>query len=299
MWTRRQKPGRLGRVYYGWWVVAVAFVINALVSAVYYVGFSVFFLPFSRDLKIDRTAASLPSSLAWAVSSLTSPLAGLAADRLGPAKILFASGLAAGIGYVLLSWSRTYWALALSFGLRGTVWSAFSVHLVAMMVWKSIKESTAGLLLGAYPLFWIPSTLVMGWLADMWSKRRIAGYGGLIGALGLLLLAVWDRTSVWQMLLIFVLLAPNDGAWPLAWAMLSDEFGRRNFGAIRGGILSVESLMGIGGPIYAGWVFETTQSYFWVALPGAALLVAAGLLNLFMPHARPRSPARASEGKLG
>ncbi|MDP6108385.1 MAG: hypothetical protein QGI33_08125, partial [Candidatus Brocadiia bacterium] len=94
---------RLKRVYHGWWVVAIAFAINALVMGVYYMGFSVFFLPFGRDLKVNRTAASLPFSLARAIGVVTSPLAGLAADRFGPAKILLLGGLVAGLGYVLVS----------------------------------------------------------------------------------------------------------------------------------------------------------------------------------------------------
>ena len=44
------------------------------------------------------------------------------------------------------------------------------------------------------------------------------------------------------------------------------------------------SVLGLGTPLYAGWIFDTTQSYFWVIIPSGALLVAAGLLGWAMPR---------------
>jgi MFS family permease len=422
----------LRRVYYGWWVVAISFAANAVACGVNFLGFAVFFLPITRDLQISRAAASLPFSVSRGVSVFSSPVVGMASDRLGPARIMFAGALLAGLGFVLLSlsdsyvmfllvyvfmvslgsqvssevpgavavsrWFRrrrgialamastgfaaggaaivpllavavrgfgwrdtafavgilvwavvpvmtiflrgspreedrgaddsgsdstpprttrdgdtamsasselpdftygmalksaTYWSLAISYGFRGMVWSAISMHLVAIMVWKSLGESTAGLLLGAYPIMWIPATLATGWLADRWPKHRIAAIGAMSGALGLALLVALDRAAAWQMLVVFALLAPNEGSWSLAWAMVADQFGRRNFGLIMGGLLSTLSFLAIGAPIYSGWVFDQTQSYFWVVLPCSGVLACAGLINWTMPQAvQRRSIAR-------
>jgi len=109
------------------------------------------------------------------------------------------------------------------------------------MTWKGVGESTAGYLVGVYAIAWTPAILVMGWMGDRWSKQRIAAFGSFIATLGLSLLILRDQVTVWQMMLILVLLAPNEAGWALAWAMLGDFFGRRNFATLRGGMIAVQS----------------------------------------------------------
>ena len=74
----------------------------------YWLGFSVFFLPISRDLEISRAAASLPFTLRGVVGIFLSPLIGLLVDRFGPAKVLFLAAILGGIGYLLLSQVNSY-----------------------------------------------------------------------------------------------------------------------------------------------------------------------------------------------
>jgi MFS family permease len=193
--------------------------------------------------------------------------------------------------------TSTYWFLALSYGLRGMVWSVLTIHLVAVMVWKSLEESTAGLLLGAYPLLWIPATLVMGWLTGRWPAQRIAAAGALTAAMGLMLLALWSQVEVWQMLLVMAMLASNEGSWPLAWVMLADHFGRKNFGVLRGIIMSTVGIMGVGGPVYSGWVFDSWQSYQWVVFPAAFVMCGAGLLNWLTPPTRTAGASAPEDGR--
>ena len=101
-------PSGPRNIYYGWWVVATTFTINMLLLGLYYVGFTVLFLPFSRDLNINRTLASLPFSLARGIGALSSPIAGIATDRIGPSKVFFVGTIISGLGYILLSRSPTY-----------------------------------------------------------------------------------------------------------------------------------------------------------------------------------------------
>lgn len=404
---------RLSRVYYGWWIVVIAFIGNALEEGVYHLGFSVFFLPISREFDISRAEASLPLSLARAVSIFTILLLGIGTDRIGPARVFFIGGLLGGLGFVLLNWvpsytvflvvfvavltpgmqnglstpttvassywfdrrrslvlvigsigfaiggavltplvsllvqnfgwqvaalvvgitiwavafpmsiflrnpsgpaelgkeaaTRTtpgegaanftvreslrtiaYWILAFSYAFRSTVWAAIAFHFVAILVWKGIEESTAGLLLGSYTLFWILSSLVMGWLGDRYSKERLSAIGGLLGAVAMVMFLVWDTFEPWHVLFVFFLLGPNEGSWPLGSAIMVEQFGPKVFGSLRGGMFALSSFLSIGAPFYSGWVFDTTDSYVWVVAPAAVLLAVAGLLNWFMPQATPR-----------
>ncbi len=99
---------RLQNVFYGWWIIAASFVVNAMSEGFYWLGFSVFFLPMSRDLEISRAAASLPFTLRGVVGIFFSPLIGLSVDRFGPAKVLFVAAIFGGIGYLLLSQVNSY-----------------------------------------------------------------------------------------------------------------------------------------------------------------------------------------------
>ncbi|MSQ16409.1 MAG: MFS transporter [Dehalococcoidia bacterium] len=182
----------------------------------------------------------------------------------------------------------TYWMLAWCFGLRSMVWGAMGVHLVAIMVWKGISEPTSGYLMGFWALAWAPAVLLMGWLGDRWSKQKIAALGSFIAAGGVLMLALLDQVAVWQMLVVMLLLAPNEAGWGLGWAMIGDLFGRRHFATLRGGIIAVQSLMGVGAPVYSGWVYDHTGGYTWVLWPALALVVGGGLCFWFLP--RPQVP---------
>jgi MFS family permease len=400
-------------VSYEWWVLAASLLINTLSAGVYFIGFTVFFLPISREFQVSRAATSLPFTLARFISMFTSPLTGIAIDRYGSYKILLIGGILASLGFMMLHWStnylyfllvfvlvitigvqngfdppsaamiskwfvkkrgmafaisssgfavggalvtplvalsvqsfgwrttalvigiliavitvpvsmvfrrplpdrqattesdistssttgvvtymptdysftqavrtRAYWLLTFSFGLRGAIWSAVSVHFVAILVWKGVAESQAGLILGIYPMLWLPATLAIGWMADRLPKHRIAAVGGLSGSFGLLLLGLGGNSSIWAILLAFLLLAPNEGSWPLAWGMMTDHFGQKHFGVLRGNMMSVMAFLGIGGPIYSGWVFDSTGSYSLVLIPAAGLLLVASALNWLMP----------------
>jgi MFS family permease len=160
------------------------------------------------------------------------------------------------------------------------------VHLVAIMVWKGISEPTGGYLMGFWALAWAPAVLLMGWLGDRWSKHKIAALGSLVAAGGVLLLALLDQVAVWQMLVVMLLLAPNEAGWGLGWAMLGDLFGRRHFATLRGGIIAVQSLMGVGAPVYSGWVYDRTGGYTWVLWPALGLVLASGLGFWLLPRVR-------------
>jgi sugar phosphate permease len=425
---------RLRGVYYGWWIVASTFVVNAIGTGVFFLGFSVFFLPIQRDLDISRAAASLPFSLSRIVSGVTSPLLGFNLDRIGASRVLMLAGLLCALGFIFIGLSQTFimfllvfmflltpgfqggldtpttatvsrwfvkkravalslgsvgyalggfiltpllaisvvefgwrptaiatgifiavvvlplalvlkgspeekglqpdgapatplrpgesrsrgsiiassddftfkealrtpafWCLSISYGFRGMVWNAIMIHIVAIMVWKGMDEGIAGPLLGVFPLLWIPATLTMGWLSGRWPKQRIAAVAGLANAVGLLLFLTFDSISLWHMLLIFALFAPSEGSWALAWAMLADQFGRKNFGAVRGGMQAVFSVMGIGAPFYSGWVYDRTESYTWAIIPAAIGLCLAGVLNWFMPQARKPASTVPAEPSL-
>ena len=85
--------------------------------------------------------------------------------------------------------------------------------------------------------------------------------GGLCSlALGLFVLAF--STELWHVGLALILYAPAYGGLAtMMFAMRSEYFGRRSLATIQGFMGSVLVLGTVSGPIYAGWIFDVTNSY--------------------------------------
>ncbi|MDH3445223.1 MAG: MFS transporter, partial [Deltaproteobacteria bacterium] len=99
---------RLTGVYYGWLMVGIVSAMRVLGGGLHGYGFTVFFLPVSQDLGLNRTQTSLAFSLARAEGAIEAPLIGYLVDRFGPRPLMATAALLAGVGYILLSWIDGY-----------------------------------------------------------------------------------------------------------------------------------------------------------------------------------------------
>jgi MFS family permease len=98
-------------LFYGWFVLAAAMVLQALGGGIQSYGFSVFFLPLRESLGISAASASLIFALSRAEGAIEGPIAGYLIDRLG-ARVMLAVGAAImAIGYVLLSLAQSFEAV--------------------------------------------------------------------------------------------------------------------------------------------------------------------------------------------
>ncbi len=95
-------------VFYGWWIVVISIVVDALKHGAVNVGFTVFFLPVQRELGISRTAYSLTDTLGRLVGGIQGPVVGYLTDRLGPAAMMVAGGVLVGVGFILLYFTHSY-----------------------------------------------------------------------------------------------------------------------------------------------------------------------------------------------
>ena len=97
-----------GKLYYGWRIVALGGVINAVAGGVYLYGFGIFFLPISRDLGLTRAETSLVFSLSRAEGAIEGPIAGWLVDRFGPKPVLIVGAILTGLGYIVLSQANSF-----------------------------------------------------------------------------------------------------------------------------------------------------------------------------------------------
>jgi MFS family permease len=419
-------------MFYGWWMVAAGGVLNALSAGTYMTGFSVYFLPVTREFGLTRAATSLAYGMGRLEGGFEGPLAGYLVDRLGPRKMIAFGGSLAGIGFILLSltqnfttfllvyisvlalgmnagfnhsimaainqwfirrkglamsiltmgqsiggfvitplvavivlnvgWrtgalisglaiiaaviplsfvmrrtpeevgllpdgdrgptvarvdtssgeparfsrhvtavdftakeafrTRTFWLLALAMGLRSSAHTGVFVHLVPLMVWKGQTEATGALVVAFVAFTTFPLRAVLGWTGDKWAKHKIVGITMGLGAASLGMLIVSGGT-LWQLLMFAALFSFAEAVNGIAWSLLGDFFGRGSFATIRGGITMAQGFASMGTPVFAGWVYDTTGSYYSALMPLIALYLGAGVLFWTLPKAR--HPGRVAD----
>jgi MFS family permease len=176
----------------------------------------------------------------------------------------------------------SYWQLVIAVGLRNTVHSGISFLMAPIMIWfleGSGRSATDSLLIAAgfMSLFAFGSLFLnplVGWVGDRWHKQKVSALCMVAGALSIL--ALLDHSgSLWKLGVFALTLSLADAANPLAWALLGDFFGRKNFATLRGWQHLPDQLMSMSTPVWMGLVFDSSGSYYWSLIPCIGIYVCA------------------------
>ena len=147
----------------------------------------------------------------------------------------------------------------------------------------------AALLVGLLSLSSLVMNPIVGWLGDTWSKQRLSSVAMIGGALSVLML-LNHSGALWQASLFVVLLAVSETANPLAWAIMGDFFGRRSYATLRGWQHLPDQMMSMSTPVWMGFIYDSTGSYYWALVPLAVIYTMAAVSYLVIP--KPRTPER-------
>ncbi len=182
----------------------------------------------------------------------------------------------------------TFLLLTLVFGARHVTTSGILVHLPTLIVDGGWQLEAAATITGMVALASIPGRLVAGWLGDRVDKRYVLAACLALIALGELVLSL--GTSPWHLALFVLLYGPTyGGSVPVTMALVASSFGRQRYATIWGLVQFAMMWGPIGGPLIAGYVFDTTGSYLLALQIFVATALTGMLLALAVP--RPRSPA--------
>jgi len=177
-------PNKLSGLFYGWRMVAATCALRVLGSGLHSFGFTVFFLPLSQDLGLNRTSTSLAFSLARAEGAIEGPIVGHLLDRYGPKPIMLAAVLLMGVGYLLLSQVNSYALFLIVYlGVISLAHAGGFMHapMVLINTWfirhraRAITISSAAFGLGGVLVAPILSVIV-----QTWGWRWGAAIGGLV-----------------------------------------------------------------------------------------------------------------------
>ena len=188
----------------------------------------------------------------------------------------------------------TFWMLTMASGFRNTVHSGIMFLMAPVMVWflmgsgRTEEEGLpiAALFIGVLSGSTLVFNLIIGYMGDRVSKTKLSAICMIGGTFSMLVL-LNQSGHLWQLLLFVVLLAFAESVNPLTWAIMGEFFGRKSFATLRGWQHVPNQFMSMSTPVWMGWIFDNTESYFWSLIPLAAIYGIAGIFFYTMP--RPKS----------
>jgi MFS family permease len=140
-------------IFYGWWIVAGLFVIDAVASLGRYNLAA--FLPFiRRDLGWSLPTIGLAQSIAIWLYALSVLLAGALVDRIGSRKTFLIGGSVTIAGWVLFSTSRSPWQLYLYYGVLLALAVGMTHYVPVMATIRKWFIKRAGLVAGITGSAW-------------------------------------------------------------------------------------------------------------------------------------------------
>ena len=185
--------------------------------------------------------------------------------------------------YTMMEAMKTpvFWLLSIVFGLRQLIIGAIGLHQVPFLIDIGINPQTAATVLGMTAITSIIGRLGFGWLADRIEKRYVMAATIILAGIGTLILA--NVTAWWHLIFFVFIYGVGWGGGATIMSVLRAEyFGRKAFGTISGMMDFVQMFGLVLGPIFAGFIFDTTNSYY-IAFNTFALAAAcAGGVMIFL-----------------
>ena len=190
--------------------------------------------------------------------------------------------------------TRDFWVIVLIFALMFVGISGLMVHLIPLLEDQNYSSAQAASLLGLMFLLSGIGRIGSGMLADRIDYRLVLV--SLIGfqILGLLLLVAIGQSQYWLAAFFALIFGIGfGGTIPLRPFLIMELFGARAFGALQG-LVQVGAIgAGVVGPVFYGWVFDSTGSYDLAvfATLGTILITIPLTYVLKRPHRVARSVA--------
>ncbi len=208
-------------------------------------------------------------------------------DVSGEEERVVAPGLAEPEGLTVREALRAsaFWRLALAVSVGNLGAMAIIVHQIPFLTGSvGLSEGTAAALVTGMTLVSVGGRFGFGFMADFVDKRFvIAGAYAMLALAVLLFAAVYEPWQVFPALILFGL--GWGGIIPVRPALQAEVFGLQAFGAIQGLVFTIATVGGLVGPVFAGWMYDETESYrlAFIILAAMAFLAAPLLATLQRP----------------
>lgn len=185
----------------------------------------------------------------------------------------------------------SFWLFVTAGAARSLGMTAVVVHEVTYLTEDvGIAEETAAFALGLMVLASIPGRIFFGWLGDIFPKRFVLATCYSLQALGIFILA--NAQSIGHVYLFLAVYGPAyGGAIPVYMAMRGEYFGRKAFATIGGITQLILTVPTVTGPIFAGYIYDTSGSYYIAFMTFMAFYLLGAVIMSFTKRPSPRAPA--------
>ncbi|HEY4166944.1 MAG TPA: MFS transporter [Reyranella sp.] len=174
--------------------------------------------------------------------------------------------------------TRAFWLLSLYTVLVYPVQAGVSLHQAAHLIERGLTPIAAATVISVFSAMSAVSGFGLGFLPRRWPLRYAMAAAAAVMAIGCFgLIGISTVRGAYVAAGLFGLgIGGLMTLLPVAWA---DYFGRESFGAIRGVVLSVQTLAQAAGPVVSGALRDWSGSYVWslslfATLGGLGVLVA-------------------------
>ena len=180
--------------------------------------------------------------------------------------------------------TRAFWLLVAGQCIAGLGAPIMTVHLIPFLTDMGMSSVKAASLMSIWLTVAIPARLATGFLVDRMKKehlRFVLATTYIVQGLGVTAFLV---TKSMPMLYVwFILYGIGQGATFSALVPLEPRyFGRKAFGSIDGMRWLIFVPIAFAGPVYVGWIYDTTHSYMSVFLLFVIMLAVAGVVTCFL-----------------
>ena len=184
--------------------------------------------------------------------------------------------------------TRAFWTYVASMVFRSCILSSIVVHQIPHLTDIGIPYQEASTVLGLMVLMSVPGRFIFGWLGDRFSKRFLLFLLCLLQGIGVY---IFINATTTTLLYLFVVIygLGYGGVIPLTLALRADLFGRRNYATIAGITMAMATVGTVAGPVLAGYLFDTTQSYSLAFYIFMGMIIISGVLFLLIPQTSRRA----------
>ncbi len=195
--------------------------------------------------------------------------------------------------------TRTFWLI---FGTKVAAFLTLMmvvVHLVPRATDAGLSSQSAVVLITVMAMCSFGGMLVGGGLGDRLGAHKVLACSLLLQALALLWLSA--SSSLWQLYVFAAAFGIGYGGWsPQFPAIAARAFGTRHMGSVFGTLLVGAGTGATIGPVMAGAIFDSFESYRIAFILGSGLAFAGAVMAWFLkegtPTSRRRPAAQASKG---
>ena len=148
--------------------------------------------------------------------------------------------------------SASYWIFLAATSLRLAAKGGVIVLIIPILVSKGTDVQSASYIYGFLLFITMPLYLMIGWLADRFSKNLVLAAAATSGAVSYALIA--SPLEGLSVIISFIgLFGIAEACVPTNWALLGEQFGRKSFGQLRGFVQLAQFPGALAAPVFAGW----------------------------------------------